>query len=99
MESLTREELLELNKQPDQRPARPRLPTAFTQTGVAEAVRDQGRLSPRMEDMMKSMPEHMKEIVDNREDVDLKKHQLQGAAKDLEGGPMWGCDIEDELHQ
>lgn len=80
--SLTREELLELNKQPDQRPARPRLPTAFTQTGVAEAVRDQGRLSPRMEDMMKSMPEHMKEIVDNREDVDLKKHQLQGAAKD-----------------
>eukprot|EP00439_Symbiodinium_sp_Y106_P067545 s171_g11.t1 len=35
--SLTREELLELNKQPDQRPARPRLPTAFTQTGVAGA--------------------------------------------------------------
>eukprot|EP00913_Durusdinium_trenchii_P029606 g27750.t1 len=56
--SLTHEELQELNKRADQRPARPRLPTAFTQTGVAEAVQC---LSPRMEDMVKSMPEHMKE--------------------------------------
>lgn len=80
--SLTREELAELNKQQNQRPARPRLPTAFTQTGVVEAAMDSGPMSPRTEDMMKSMPEHMKEIVDNREDVDLQKHHLEGASKD-----------------
>eukprot|EP00434_Breviolum_minutum_P004089 symbB.v1.2.003602.t1/scaffold202.1/size271277/13 len=80
--SLTREELSELNKQQNQRPARPRLPTAFTQTGVVEAAMDSGPMSPRTEDMMKSMPEHMKEIVDNREDVDLQKHHLEGASKD-----------------
>ena len=32
--------------------------------------------------MMKSMPEHMKEMVDGAADVDLQKHQLPGAAKD-----------------
>lgn len=92
--SLTQEELQELNKQPGERPARPRLPTAFTQTGVAEARMDDNPLSPRtevaarillrfrFEDMMKSMPEHMKEMVDGGADVDLQKHQLPGAAKD-----------------
>ncbi|CAE7378152.1 for, partial [Symbiodinium sp. CCMP2456] len=84
--SLTREELLELNKQPDQRPARPRLPTAFTQTGVAGVVETAPNPdSPRFQAMMSSMPDHMKEMVFSpRDELDLQKHMVTGATKDKE---------------